>query len=295
MINKKDEIHLNIYPTKYKCKIIFYKKSLNRIEILSEIEKRIPMNSRVFIEKSAREEYINEISNCIVNESLKYKKSNSIFVNIQESDIIIKNIKIDSEIKKRDLIKAVNIEIKEFCTNSFNDYCIDYKNIYTTKDDTEVQVVLFPKKYINLFSEICEKIGIENKSMHTNFSLVERLLNKRKVKVMDKLYSDLYKDEKLAVVEFREKDFVISIFQNQSIKNSYVIKKDEFTDEIGESIFSDCLGILNLGDKTAEDIKLIKRFSDIMEVDFEEDVEFTKNNKKVSAKEYFQIAGKNLN
>lgn len=295
MINKKDEIHLNIYPTKYKCKIIFYKQNRNGIEILSEIEKNIPMNSRVFIEKTAREEYIDEISKCIINESLKYKKCNSVFVNIQESDIIIKNIKVDSEIKKRDLIKAVNIEIKEFCINSFNNYCIDYKNIYNDKEDTEVQVVLFPKKYIDLFSKICEKIGIEKKSMHTNFSLIERLLSKREVKIMDRLYSDLYKDEKLAVVEFREKDFVISIFQNQTLKNSYVIKKDEFTEKMGNSIFSDCVGILNLGDKTAEDIKLIKRFSDIMGVDFEEDAEFTKDNKRVSAKEYFQIAGKNLN
>ncbi len=287
MIGRKEEVHLNIYPTKYSCKIIFFKQDKNKIEILSEVDKKISMDNRVFIEKGAREEYIDEISNYILNEELKYSKCKSIFINIQENDIILKNIKIDSDIKQKAIIKAVDIEIKEFCNNSINNYCIDYKKVYNDGVDTEVQVVLFPKKYIDLFSEICDRIGIEKRAMHTNFNLLERLIKKNGVKVMNSL--------EFGVVEFREKDLVISIFSDGVIKSSYVIKKGEFTQEIGESIFGNCESILTLGDKGIEDIKLVQEFSKIMDINFENDIEYTKNYKRVSSKEYFNITAKRIN
>lgn len=287
MIGRKEEVHLNIYPTKYSCKIIFFKQDKNKIEILSEVDKKISMDNRVFIEKGAREEYIDEISNYILNEELKYSKCKSIFINIQENDIILKNIKIDSDIKQKAIIKAVDIEIKEFCNNSISNYCIDYKKVYNDGVDTEVQVVLFPKKYIDLFSEICDRIGIEKRAMHTNFNLLEKLIKKNGVKVMNSL--------EFGVVEFREKDLVISIFSDGVIKSSYVIKKGEFTQEIGESIFGNCESILTLGDKGIEDIKLVQEFSKIMDIDFENDIEYTKNYKRVSSKEYFNITAKRIN
>ncbi|MEE0248715.1 hypothetical protein [Peptacetobacter hiranonis] len=287
MIGRKEEVHLNIYPTKYSCKIIFFKQDKNKIEILSEVDKKISMDNRVFIEKGAREEYIDEISNYILNEELKYSKCKSIFINIQENDIILKNIKIDSDIKQKAIIKAVDIEIKEFCNNSISNYCIDYKKVYNDGVDTEVQVVLFPKKYIDLFSEICDRIGIEKRAMHTNFNLLEKLIKKNGVKVMNSL--------EFGVVEFREKDLVISIFLDGVIKSSYVIKKSEFTQEIGESIFGNCESILTLGDKGIEDIKLVQEFSKIMNIDFGNDIEYTKNYKRVSSKEYFNITAKRIN
>lgn len=287
MIGRKEEVHLNIYPTKYSCKIIFFKQEKNKIEILSEVDKKISMDNRVFIEKGAREEYIDEISNYILNEELKYSKCKSIFINIQENDIILKNIKIDSDIKQKAIIKAVDIEIKEFCNNSISNYCIDYKKVYNDGVDTEVQVVLFPKKYIDLFSEICDRIGIEKRAMHTNFNLLEKLIKKNGVKVMNSL--------EFGVVEFREKDLVISIFSDGVIKSSYVIKKGEFTQEIGESIFGNCESILTLGDKGIEDIKLVQEFSKIMDIDFGNDIEYTKNYKRVSSKEYFNITAKRIN
>lgn len=287
MIGRKEEVHLNIYPTKYSCKIIFFKQDKNKIEILSEVDKKISMDNRVFIEKGAREEYIDEISNYILNEELKYSKCKSIFINIQENDIILKNIKIDSDIKQKAIIKAVDIEIKEFCNNSISNYCIDYKKVYNDGVDTEVQVVLFPKKYIDLFSEICNRIGIEKRAMHTNFNLLEKLIKKNGVKVMNSL--------EFGVVEFREKDLVISIFSDGVIKSSYVIKKGEFTQEIGESIFGNCESILTLGDKGIEDIKLVQEFSKIMDIDFGNDIEYTKNYKRVSSKEYFNITAKRIN
>lgn len=287
MIGRKEEVHLNIYPTKYSCKIIFFKQDKNKIEILSEVDKKISMDNRVFIEKGAREEYIDEISNYILNEELKYSKCKSIFINIQENDIILKNIKIDSDIKQKAIIKAVDIEIKEFCNNSISNYCIDYKKVYNDGVDTEVQVVLFPKKYIGLFSEICDRIGIEKRAMHTNFNLLEKLIKKNGVKVMNSL--------EFGVVEFREKDLVISIFSDGVIKSSYVIKKGEFTQEIGESIFGNCESILTLGDKGIEDIKLVQEFSKIMDIDFGNDIEYTKNYKRVSFKEYFNITAKRIN
>ena len=287
MIGRKEEVHLNIYPTKYSCKIIFFKQDKNKIEILSEVDKKISMDNRVFIEKGAREEYIDEISNYILNEELKYSKCKSIFINIQENDIILKKIKIESDIKQKAIIQAVDIESKEFCNNSINNNCIEYKKVYNDGVDTEVQVVLFPKKYIDLFSEICDRIGIEKRAMHTNFNLLERLIKKNGVKVMNSL--------EFGVVEFREKDLVISIFSDGVIKSSYVIKKSEFTQEIGESIFGNCESILTLGDKGIEDIKLVQEFSKIMDINFENDIEYTKNYKRVSSKEYFNITAKRIN
>ena len=99
----------------------------------------------------------------------------------------------------------------------------------------------------------------------------------------------------LGVVEFRPNDLVISIFYDCMLKNSYVLKKEEFNHEIGENIFVNCDSILALGKQSIDDIKIIQDFADIIGADFENDLEYTKNGKRVSAKEYFQIAAKMVN
>lgn len=288
MIEKQENVYLNIYPTKYKCRVIFFSKHKNNIEILSEEDIKIPMDNRVFFEKTFRSNYIDKISSYINNEKLKYKKCKSVFINIQESDVILKNIKIDPEIKKKDLIKAVNMEIEEFYTNSFNDYCINYKKINEDNDENDIQVVLFPKKYIDLFAEICDRISIENRAMHTNFDLINRIIKIKGGKIFEMM-------EQAGVVEFRDEDLAISIFENQQLKYSYVIKKEDFTEDLFRSIFSDCMGILCVGNKEITDIEILQKFSKYLELNLEEDVIYTKNDKRVSAKEYFNITGKLLN
>lgn len=288
MIEKKGVVHLNIYPTRCNCKIIFFKKYKNNVEILSEDNIKISMDNRVFMEKTFRENYINKISAYINNERLKYKSCKSVFVNIQESDVILKNIKIDPEIKKKDIIKAVNMEIEEFYTNPFNDYCINYKRIENDNEENDIQVVLFPKKYINLFSEICDRIDMENRAMHTNFDLISRLIKIKGGKVFDMM-------EQAGVVEFRDEDLAISIFERNQLKYSYVIRKEEFTEELFMSIFSDCVGIMCMGNKEIGDIEILQKFSEYMEVTLDEDAIYTKGDKRVSAQEYFNIAGKFLN
>lgn len=296
MKNNKKYINLNIYPTKSKCRIIFFRQNQSSIEIISEIEKNIIMDNRVFLEKSVKDNYVNEISSCISNEILKLGKCKSVFINLQEEDIILKNIKIDPYIKKKDLIKAANIEIKEICNRPLSDYYINYKLLSINEDYTEVQVILFPKKYVSLFSLICDRIDIEDRTLHTNFDILERLIKKMGVKIMDeKDFMDIDGELQAGIVEFRDDDLVITIFENQAVKSSYVIKKDEFTDEMAISIFSNCCGIIGIGNREIEDIKLIQRICEISEADFEKDVDFIKNNKSVSFKEYFNIAGKRIN
>lgn len=178
------------------------------------------------------------------------------------------------------------MEIEEFYTNSFNDYCINYKRI--NDDENDIQVVLFPKKYIDLFSEICDRICIENRAMHTNFDLINRIIKIKGEKIFKMM-------EQAGVVEFRDEDLVISIFEEQQLKSSYVIKKEEFTEELFRSIFSDCEGILCLGNEDIVDLEILQKFSEYMELDLEDEVIYTKNEKRVSAKEYFNITGKLLN
>lgn len=295
MREKNKSIIVNIYPTKTKCKIIFFNQEKNRINIISEIDKKIFMDNRIFLDKLEKDRYIEEVSSCISNEMLKLGNCKSIFINLQEKDIIVKNIRVDPSIKRKDWIKAVNIEIKE--TNRvLNDYFIDYKLLTSNDEYTEIQTILFPKKYVSLFLEICDKIGIKDRSLHTNFDILEKLIKKLGVK---KMYKDdiinFGEEFQLGVVEFRDEDLVITIFEKQKVKASYVIKKDEFTDEMATSIFADCFGIMGVGNSEIEDIELIKRLCKISGADFENDVEFTKNYKNVSLNEYFNIAGKRIN
>ena len=293
---KNSEVKLNIYPTKANCRIIFFKKEGRKIEILSDIETKISLNNRIFIEKNLRDNYIKELSNIVINECLKYGKCKSVFVNLQESDIILKNINIDPAIKKKDIIKAANIEIQEYCNRTLKEYCIDYKIVYHGDEDTKVQVTLFPKRYVDLFSEVCDKIGIDNRAMHTNFNLLERVIKIIGGKIMKKIdYSIINNGKELGIIEFRQNDLVISVYAEKRVKDSYVIKKEDFTDEIAESIFSNCIGIFCVGNTNADDIIIQQRLCNICEVDFEEDVEFVKDHEPVSAKEFFQIAGKEIN
>lgn len=298
---KKEEVELNLYPTKSECKIIFFKKDGKKIKILSNLEKKISMDNRIFIEKTFRNEYINELSNCIINERLKYGKCKSMFINIQESDIILKNIKVDSAIKKKDIIKAVNIEINEFCSRTLNDYFVDYKILYNNEEDTEVQIILFPKKYVDLFSEVCDKIGIENRAMHTNVNLLERLLKIKgehimeQMKKMGKENTPTDKVAEMGVIEFRNEDLVVSVYAQQKVKYCCVIKKEEFTDELADKIFKNCVGIIGLGNTNTDDIEIYHRLCKLCNIEFEEDVEFMYNHERVSPEEFFQITAKKLN
>lgn len=168
--------------------------------------------------------------------------------------------------------------------------------MYHGDEDTKVQVTLFPKRYVDLFSEVCDKIGIDNRAMHTNFNLLERVIKIIGGKIMKKIdYSIINNGKELGIIEFRQNDLVISVYAEKRVKDSYVIKKEDFTDEIAESIFSNCIGIFCVGNTNADDIIIQQRLCNICEVDFEEDVEFVKDHEPVSAKEFFQIAGKEIN
>ena len=298
---KKEEVELNLYPTKSKCKIIFFTKNGRKIKILSNIEKKITLDNRIFIEKTFRDKYIEELSNCIINEGLKYGKCKSVFINIQESDIILKNIKIDSAIKKKDIIKAVDIEIKEFCSRTFNDYFVDYKILDSNEEDTEIQVILFPKKYVDLFSELCDRIGIENRAMHTNVNLLERLLKIKGEDIMENMikmekeHTSTGEVMEMGVIEFRDDDLVVSVYAKQKVKYCCVIKKEEFTDELADKIFEKCVGIIGLGNTNADDLQIYHRLCKLCNIDFEEDVEFVQDFKNVSPEEFFQITAKKLN
>lgn len=154
----------------------------------------------------------------IIKENINYKLKN-IYFNIQNDEIIIRNIQNINSKRQKEIIQLIKYEIGDHISLDLQNYVIKYKKIINTKGKGSIQGILFPKKYVDICKSISEKLKIKKKYLYINFDILQKLID---IKVID-LLQDGY--EKITIIENRKKDMVLNTVCNKKIIESYVVDK----------------------------------------------------------------------
>ena len=154
----------------------------------------------------------------IIKHNINHKLKN-IYFNVQNDEIIIRNIKNIKTRRKKEIIELIKYEIGDYMPLDLQNYVIKYKKTSNIKRNESIQGILFPKKYVNICKSISEKLKINKKYLHINFDILQKLMDLR---VIDLSQSG---DDKVTIIENREKDMILNIVFNKKITESYVLEK----------------------------------------------------------------------
>lgn len=254
--------------------------------IVIESEKYIENNleTRVFIEKRSEDMYIDKIVKYMDGEKLKLgsEKISEIYISIQEKDVILRNIRIDSEIKDDRLKKAVEIELEEFIPDLRNKYILNIRREKRFEKYTDVQAVLFPIKYVKLFSRICDKLGIEKRTLNADFDIIGKIIHMNR--------KDDNSTDRETYIEIRENDIVISCSDSGWIVESYTVSDDEFEEDMVGNILDKSDSIYVYG-KSDRKINLFEKYPNIKLIKCSCDVKIKKYGKSEDNIGYINIIG----
>ncbi len=175
--------------------------------------------------------YIDEVTKLI--KEISNQKLKNIYFNIQNSEVIIRNIQNIKSRSQKEIIQLIRYEIGGYMPLNLQDYVIRYKKIINTKGKWLVQGILFPKKYVDICKSISEKLKIKKKYLYINFDILQKLINLR---VIDLCNSN---DEKVTIIENRNQDMILNIVFNKKIIESYVIEKNNPQYSISKSSYDE--------------------------------------------------------
>ena len=91
--------------------------------------------------------YIDEITK--LTKEISNQRLKNIYFNIQNSEVIIRNIQNIKSRNKKEIIQLIKYEIGGYMPLNLQNYVIKYKENINTKGKGSVQGILFPKKYVD--------------------------------------------------------------------------------------------------------------------------------------------------
>lgn len=183
------------------------------------------------LNKEDNNTYVDEVVK-IIKENLNQKLKN-IYFNIQNDEIIIRNIKDIKSKRQNEIIQLIKYEIFNHMPLDLQNYVIKYKKIINTNGNRSIQGILFPKKYVDICKLIGENLKIHKQYLYVNFDILQKLIDLGVI--------NLYQNEQetTTIIENRQKDMILNIIFNKKIIESYVIDKVNSTYPIGQSLFND--------------------------------------------------------
>lgn len=175
--------------------------------------------------------YIDEITKLtkeISNQGLK-----NIYFNIQNSEVIIRNIQNIKSRNKKEIIQLIKYEIGGYMPLNLQSYVIKYKENINTKGKGSVQGILFPKKYVDICKSISENLKIKKKYLYINFDILQKLIDLR---VIDLSNSN---DDKVTIIENRDQDMILNTVFDKKIIESYVVEKNNTQYSMNKSSYDE--------------------------------------------------------
>ena len=137
--------------------------------------------------------YIDEITK--LTKEISNQRLKNIYFNIQNSEVIIRNIQNIKSRNKKEIIQLIKYEIGGYMPLNLQNYVIKYKENINTKGKGSVQGILFPKKYVDICKSISENLKIKKKYLYINFDILQKLIDLR---VIDLSNSN---DDKVTIIE----------------------------------------------------------------------------------------------
>lgn len=175
--------------------------------------------------------YIDEITK--LTKEISNQRLKNIYFNIQNSEVIIRNIQNIKSRSQKEIIQLIKYEIGGYMPLNLQNYVIKFKKIINTKGKGSVQGILFPKKYVDICKSISEKLKIKKKYLYINFDILQKLINLR---VIDLFNSS---DDKITIIENRDQDMILNTVFNKEIIESYVVEKNNTQYSINQSSYDE--------------------------------------------------------
>lgn len=175
-----------------------------------------------FINKNSKlnENYIEIVLNNIKDKFINNKLVKGIYFNIQNDQIIIRNIEDIKTKKHNEIINLIKFEINQYMPIDLQEYKIRYKII--KKDNKEIlQSILFPRKFVDICNEISEKLKIKNKYLNVNFDILQKLINFNMINLTKN-----QNDMNTVILENRLDDLIVNLIFNNQVLESYILVKN---------------------------------------------------------------------
>lgn len=173
--------------------------------------------------------YIDEITK--LTKEISNQRLKNIYFNIQNSEVIIRNIQNIKSRNKKEIIQLIKYEIGGYMPLNLQNYVIKYKENINTKGKGSVQGILFPKKYVDICKSISENLKIKKKYLYINFDILQKLIDLR---VIDLSNSN---DDKVTIIENRGQDMILNTVFDKKIIESYVVEKNNTQYSINKSSY----------------------------------------------------------
>lgn len=175
--------------------------------------------------------YIDEITK--LTKEISNQRLKNIYFNIQNSEVIIRNIQNIKSRNKKEIIQLIKYEIGGYMPLNLQNYVIKYKENINTKGKGSVQGILFPKKYVDICKSISENLKIKKKYLYINFDILQKLIDLR---VIDLSNSN---DDKVTIIENRGQDMILNTVFDKKIIESYVVEKNNTQYSINKSSYDE--------------------------------------------------------
>lgn len=187
----------------------------------------------------------------IIKDNLNRKLKN-IYFNIQNDEIIIRNIKNIKSRKQKEIIQLIKYEIGNYMPLDLQNYVIKYKKIINIKGEESIQGILFPKKYVDICKYISEKLKIKKKYLHINFDILQKLIDLRIINLSQSI------DDRITIIENRENNMIINTIFYKQIIESYVVDKSNSQYPMSESSCDENIYYFGKSDDFIENLQIKK-------------------------------------
>ncbi|WP_154658902.1 pilus assembly protein PilM [[Clostridium] dakarense] len=161
--------------------------------------------------------YSNKIAQAIKYELGKLRKSyKNINFNIQNEDIINRNIDVLNIKKKKDITKLIEFEITQHIPIDINEYLIKYKIVDSNQETIKTQVILFPKYLIKILKEVSKILNLRPKEININFDILQKFIS---LNLIDNFETDG------TFIECKQRKFIVNIVKDKQIYESHILSR----------------------------------------------------------------------
>ncbi|MEG0856922.1 MAG: hypothetical protein RSG52_10655 [Terrisporobacter sp.] len=194
--------------------------------------------------------YKQELLNKIRKDIDINKNYNGIFFNIQNEQIIIRNIENIKSKKQNHIIGLIKCQINQYMPIDLQNYSIKYKTIKDENKQELIQGILVPKNIINLCLDLSQELDINNKHLNIDFDILERLIKL-------KLINGLHEDKISYIIKNRKDDLIINATYNKQVIESHIRIKNDRTKAYLENLCeSNSVYYYGVKDKFIEEIHM---------------------------------------
>lgn len=195
------------------------------------------------------------------------KSYKDIYFNLQNENVIVRNIKIPNIKKRKDIFGMIENEITQYIPIDIKNYVVKYNVLNSNDEDLDLQVILFPTIIIDTCMLVCKQLKLRAKALNINLNILQKIIN-----------LDIIKEfgQEAIFIEEKRNDFILNIAKNRTIQESYILQKNFQSYEFAKGLLNQNKDIFYYGER-------LELFNEILSDKYETKILSLKENIKVQS------------